>query len=220
MKAKMFNLQAYDPHRPGGLSGGSKKIEPEIWKEFEENPTRIVMESEQLMMALEEHTLNQEEAVVRDASLPSIEEIEIAQEGWETGRLIKVRNKQGTFRKMILASYDSTCCMTGINVPELLIASHIAPWASHPKNRLDPRNGLCLNALHDRAFDRGLISVDAKRIIKVSERMKEAAKESEKASFIAASDGREINMPKKENFSPSAEFLEYHHKNIFVDNHA
>ena len=68
-------------------------------------------------------------------------------------RLSKARVNQRFFRDLILDNYQSQCCLTGIAVPDLLIASHIVPWADDPKNRLNPCNGLCLNALHDKAFD-------------------------------------------------------------------
>lgn len=42
-----------------------------------------------------------------------------------------------------------------------MVASHIKPWkASDSKTeRLAPDNGLLLNALHDKAFDQGLITI-------------------------------------------------------------
>jgi putative restriction endonuclease len=54
------------------------------------------------------------------------------------------------------------CCISGINVPRLLVASHIKPWSEFPEERLDPRNGLCLSSIHDAAFDAGLITLDKK----------------------------------------------------------
>jgi putative restriction endonuclease len=73
-------------------------------------------------------------------------------------RMGKVRYGQSFFREMVLASYDGRCALSEISEPELLVASHIAPWAADKERRLDPRNGLCLNSLLDRAFDRGLIA--------------------------------------------------------------
>lgn len=75
-------------------------------------------------------------------------------------RQCKTRISQKCFRNIILGNYHSRCSLTGIAVPDLLIASHIVPWSEDVKNRLNPSNGLCLNALHDKAFDRGLISFD------------------------------------------------------------
>jgi putative restriction endonuclease len=45
----------------------------------------------------------------------------------------------------VLAAYDYKRCITGIAISELLLASHIVPWATDPKQRMNPRNGLCLN---------------------------------------------------------------------------
>ena len=80
----------------------------------------------------------------------------------EVERTVKARRMQGVFRKLVLAAYESRCCITGNPIPDLLVASHILPWVDFPKERLNPRNGLCLSAHFDRAFDRGLISFDDK----------------------------------------------------------
>lgn len=65
--------------------------------------------------------------------------------------------------------------MTGISISELLIASHIKPWkvSNNEDEKTNPRNGLCLNALHDKAFDRGLITIDKNYKIIVSSKLKE-----------------------------------------------
>ena len=73
----------------------------------------------------------------------------------------KRRKGQDYFRHMILANYGSRCALTGIDIPQLLLASHIIPWSnkSHKKDRLNPCNGICLSALYDKAFDKGLITI-------------------------------------------------------------
>ena len=71
---------------------------------------------------------------------------DLPKEGKEKERLVKVRVNQCIFRTIILATYNNTCCISGINNPDLLIASHIAAWSKDEKNRLNPMNGLCLNA--------------------------------------------------------------------------
>lgn len=62
------------------------------------------------------------------------------------------------FRAAVLAGYDHRCALTGLDLPELIHASHIIPWADNVPRRADPTNGIALNVLHDRAFDRGLIT--------------------------------------------------------------
>lgn len=83
-----------------------------------------------------------------------------SKEGKEAIREVKTRIGQGFFRKIILSQYRTRCCITGLNVPEILRASHITSWADDKENRLNPANGLCLSATYDAAFDRHLISFD------------------------------------------------------------
>ena len=95
------------------------------------------------------------------------------------------------------------------------MASHIKPWAiSDPKTeRTNPANGLSLNALHDKAFDRGLITVTPDFIIHVSSTLKTVPGD-DSLAWLKACDKREIFLPEK--FVPQREFLEYHNDVIFV----
>lgn len=68
-------------------------------------------------------------------------------------RLANARRGQDFFRRMVLSSYDYKCAITGISHSELLVAGHIKTWAADEENRMNPRNGLCLNRLHDKAFE-------------------------------------------------------------------
>ena len=90
-----------------------------------------------------------------------INHFDITKEGEDVASETKRRKGQDYFRHMILANYGGRCALTGINIRELLLASHIIPWAdkSHKKDRLNPCNGICLSALYDRAFDKGLITI-------------------------------------------------------------
>ena len=73
---------------------------------------------------------------------------------------MQARRGQALFRDRVLAPYKSRCALTGTKDPRVLNASHILSWSDHPDHRMWPTNGICLNALHDRAFDRHLISFD------------------------------------------------------------
>ena len=87
----------------------------------------------------------------------------------ERESLIKSRIGQGSFRSALLKKYHGTCIVTGITLKNLLIASHIKPWAvSTNTERLSTENGLLLSANYDRLFDGGLISFDNNRKILVS----------------------------------------------------
>lgn len=74
--------------------------------------------------------------------------------------LIRTLHQQG-FRRDLLNIWDGKCALTGMNIPELLRASHIKPWCGcNSKERLDANNGLLLAVHIDGLFDRGLISFD------------------------------------------------------------
>ena len=68
-------------------------------------------------------------------------------------RIVNTRVNQSFFRKTIHASYNNSCCITGLNNSKLLIAGHIKPWGLDKQNHLNPRNGILLNGLHDKAFE-------------------------------------------------------------------
>ncbi|MZJ69055.1 HNH endonuclease [Collinsella aerofaciens] len=90
-------------------------------------------------------------------------------EGKEREAIVSMRVNQKFFRNTLLVNYNSRCSLTGLTNKALLVASHIKPRAvSDPKTeRLAPDNGLLLNALHDKAFDRGLITItkDLKMVV-------------------------------------------------------
>ena len=121
---------------------------------------------------------------------------------------------QNFFRQTILSTYYNTCCITGIQLPQLLVASHITPWSVDEKNRLNPHNGLCLNALHDKAFDKGLISITPDFEIKVSKKIREHETNNYIKNMFENINNTKMNVP--ERFVPEREFLEYHYKNIFM----
>ena len=42
---------------------------------------------------------------------------------------VQTRVNQGFFRSVVISAYNGKCCITGLNMPSLLIASHIKPWS-------------------------------------------------------------------------------------------
>jgi putative restriction endonuclease len=207
---KLGNFARFDPSLKErgvvGLPGGGK-LDQVIWNEFYNNWEDRAYESERLLAEYENKSL---------AQLVHIDESEI-REGKEKERLIKTRVNQSFFRSMILASYNLSCCVTGIKIPGLLVGSHIVPWSQDSANRLNPRNGLCLNALHDKAFDLYLFSVDADLKIILSKRLKkEKANKAIQENFLQF-EGKQITEPRK--FLPDEQFLlkhnqVFHSKNV------
>lgn len=73
--------------------------------------------------------------------------------------IVKARIGQGKFREDLLKLWNDECPITGVNAPELLIASHIVSWQlSNSSEKVDPYNGLPLSPNVDKLFDRGDIS--------------------------------------------------------------
>ena len=200
---KLVNLASFDPTlQARGIKGAANasKLDKEVWNEFYNNWDAALIESEKLLAKAKHTTIEK---------LNQIDISDLNKQGLDKERLVKTRINQSIFRKMILAAYNSTCCITGMNNPDLLLASHITPWSKDEKNRLNPTNGLCLNALHDRAFDKGLISISAKDYtLMVSSKLKgKDVPESVKTNFLQI-EKQLIHLPDK--FLPSKDQLKIH----------
>lgn len=206
LNMKIGNFGRLDPElkKQGivGLSHGSK-LEEDVWDEFNGNWEKLSYESEQLI------------AKFSNKPIEEISDIEISdiKEGIEKETIIKQRVNQSFFRSTVLSSYYFKCCITGLSIPEFLVAGHIIPWSKNSENRLNPRNGLCLNSIHDKAFDRGFITITPEFNIKVSNVFKDFEKEKAVHDFFLRYDNQKINLPDK--FLPMKEFLDYHYHNIF-----
>ena len=112
-----------------------------------------------------------------------------------------------------MASYNNTCCITGIQQPEILIAGHIKPWSIDKKNRLNPQNGIAINALHDKAFECGLLTITPDYIIKFSSVLKKQIKSETINDYFLKYENRQIFLPSR--FLPDGEFLKYHNQERF-----
>lgn len=203
---KLGNFASFDPSlKERGIKGASNasKLDKKIWDEFYKNWDAALIESENLL------------AKAKHTTIEKLNRIDLSdlKQGLEKERLIKTRVNQSIFRTMILAAYNNTCAITGINNTSLLIASHISGWSNDEKNRLNPTNGICLNALHDKAFDNGLITIDAEDYtVRISSKLKvRHVSDSIKMNFLNL-EGNIINLPDK--FLPSKEFLKIHNDNF------
>ena len=200
---KLGNFASLDPtlkaRNIGGLPNAGELTE-RVWDEFYNNWDDALIESE-ILLAKKRHTTVEK--------LNNIDIVALQKEGLDKKRLVKTRVNQSIFRTVILATYDNSCCMTGIDNPDLLIASHIVPWSKDHKNRLNPTNGICLNALHDRAFDKGLITISAKDYtIKVSSKLKKKETSDSIGYNFLKMEGKQIYLPDK--FLPDKEQLKTH----------
>lgn len=187
---KLANFASIDPTLERIGAKNVSKLDRAVWDEFFADWESLVYESE-LQMA---------ELGMADEPEPTP-----AKTGTMRSATVKVRINQDFFRKMILSSYNGACCITGIDNRELLVASHIVPWSQDAKNRLNPMNGLCLNALHDRAFDAGLISLDDDYRVMVSKRVRH--------DLLGAYDRKPIRLPGR--FLPDRRFIAFHRVQVF-----
>ena len=204
---KLANFARLDPSLKkraivGASHGGKGEIE--IWDEFSQDWESLSFESERLLARMTGKSIEQ---------LSHLDENELPKQGKEREAFLRIRVNQNFFRAAVLTAYGFRCCITELSVPELLNASHIIPWSVSNKNRVNPRNGLCLNAIHDRAFDRGLLTILPNYTIKISAVLKKLSKNIAVKDFLLRYDGLSIKRP--ERFLPDINFLSYHNEKIF-----
>jgi putative restriction endonuclease len=204
LNMKIGNIGRLDPElkKQGivGLKHGSK-LEEEVWEEFNGDWESLAFESEALI------------AKLSDKSIEEVVEIEDIKEGVDKEVLVKQRVNQNFFRSTILSSYYFKCCITGLSIPEFLVSSHIVPWSKNKENRLNPRNGLCLNSLHDKAFDRGFLTITPDYVVKLSSSFGDYLESYSVQEYFVKYQDQKIMLPDK--FLPKKDFLDYHNQNIF-----
>ena len=206
---RLVNYASYDPQlKQRGISGmthGGKKC-GEYWNEYTSDRERLLFESENILAQREGTTIEKKyEQEIRDIPQGITGETKI--------REVKTRVNQNVFRQIVLSNYDNRCALTGIDLSELLVASHIIPWSRNEQERLNPENGICLSSLYDKAFDKGLISfTDNKRVI-FSTRLKENVGKEYYAKYFEPVENVMLVTPRKYHINPA--FLEWHRDCIF-----
>jgi putative restriction endonuclease len=198
---KLVNFASLDPSlQARGIKGAtnSSKLDKEIWEEFYNNWDHLAFESEMLYNNANQQQIDEDEFEMKT--------------GEEKERMIMARVNQSFFRSTLLASYNNKCCVTGISKTELLIASHIVPWARDGKNRLNPRNGILINALHDKAFEYGYITISKDyKILVCDELLRE--KDSSGERYLKHIHNKDLILPSR--FLPDLEFIKYHNQERF-----
>ena len=205
---RLNNFASVDPFHQqrgiGGLPGGKKQVEP-IWAEFINNKDELLFESERILAGKEHVSIEDKFSI----DLKGTEHLK----GEYKIREVKTRVNQNVFRQIVIANYSGKCAITGIDIPDLLLASHIIPWSKNENERLNPENGICLSALYDRAFDKGYIGINEKFEILLSSVLKKKNKELYHTKHFSSLVGSKIILPKK--YYPKKEFLQFHMDKIF-----
>jgi len=205
---KLVNFASLDSaHRDRGVAGMSNvsRLDREVWDEYGHQ-----------WHLLAEHAFNRpdQNQELHPPTTKKAVTFDATQECTEAWTTVSVRRRQSFFRNVVLAAYCNRCCITRIGAPALLRASHIVPWAESIENRVNPMNGLCLNALHDAAFDRGFITLDEDRRLVVGCGTAEAMPSDVFHHNFRRYEGHPIALP--ERYGPGEEFLAHHRNNVFV----
>ena len=194
---KACNFAALDDSLQRRVIPHASKLDSEVWQSFRDDPEMLLpVFARQTGMEAPPPGLAEEAAAPLRPATPQA-----------TERIVAVRQRLGQdfFRRMVLAAWAERCPLTGIDDARLLNASHIVAWKDDPANRLNPRNGICLNTLHDRAFDRHLITFDEDmRLVIAPDVPREARRVLERV------DSPRLAMP--ERFRPDSAFLEAHRR--------
>lgn len=205
LKMKIGNFGSFDPElKKRGIVGlaNTSKLDEEIWVEYSQDWEKLAYDSEKLILKFEGKDIDKE-----------LEEFDFEEKiGEDKIRKVKTRVNQNFFRQAVLSSYNFSCAITGLKITEMLIASHIIPWKDRKETRVNPKNGICLNVFHDKAFDKGFLTITTDFKIKVSNFIYEKY-DSETVKWFKEYDNYKMILP--ERFVPDFEFLEFHNKNIF-----
>lgn len=165
---RLTNFASVDPFHLQrgikGLEGGKKQVKP-IWDEFIDNREELLFESERILAG-------KEHIGIEDKFAEALQDIR-SSKGEDKMREVRTRVNQYVFRRIVIANYGGKCAITGIDIPDLLLASHIIPWSKNEQERLNPENGICLSPLYDRAYDKGYIGINESFEVIVSSTIKE-----------------------------------------------
>ena len=204
VKMKVGNFGSFDPElKKRGIVGlaNASKLDKEIWEYYSDKWDLLAYDSYLIEQKLSSGT-------EKDKSIAEIDTFPI---GIEQERIVRTRVNQQFFRNTVLASYNYSCCITGLSHNDLLEACHIVDWAIDEHNRTNPCNGLCLNPLFHKAYDCHYIGITPDYEIKVSDRLFDNKETPNNIrDFFMQYDNSKIILPNR--FLPSKELLDIHYQ--------
>ena len=181
---KLGNFGAFDPQLAArnisGLAHGSK-LDRAVWDEFHQDWNGLVVLAHDLRS--------------RVGPTQSSEYVPVAPSG-PSEKIVTATQRlhQSFFRDAVLSSYNNRCCITGLPIPECLVAGHIIPWSKDESRRADPTNGVCLSATFDCLFECGLIAIEDDYTLRVDRSLQES-KDQAIAELVSRRQGRAIFLP-------------------------
>ena len=201
---KLGNFASLDPAMNGkGLTKASK-ADKDLIDEYLENSEELIIEIEETWGKLKykNNTHNMEENI-----------LSFEYDATEKNSVVKTRLVQSFFRNTVLCSYSYECAICTIDLKELLVASHIIPWSHNEKLRANPKNGILLCNLHDKAFDKGLITINSDFKIMLGTRIFDKQDNKMIKDAFLRYNNQMMSFPKR--FKPEQEYLEYHRDKIY-----
>mgnify|MGYP003148282537 CR=1 FL=1 len=204
---KLGNLGSFDPTLAArGVTGlvNTSRLDREIWDEFSDDWEALLDEGERIAQSGE---------YPGSRSAPGLLDERLPEGPTEVMRTAKVRRGQQFFRSAVVSSYRERCCFCGLDLPDLLVAGHIVPWSERQGIRPDPRNGLSLCAIHDRAYDVGHATVGTDLRIRLSSVVSASTSDAVRR-MLGSLSGQRIEAPSR--FGPRPEYLEWHVAHRFL----
>lgn len=202
---KACNFASLDPQQKDRnikALGNVSRADRELWEDFAIDSEAVAQKAEAAYAT-----------IIGQVPPEPPDDIIVPEGPTEVERALKTRRVQSFFRAAVLAAYENRCALTGLSISELLNASHIVPWSVNTRLRANPRNGICLNVFHDRAFDRGLITFDQSFRVVLSPRIEESDESVVHKELLLNFVGQPLRLPLR--FLPEIESLEYHRQYIF-----
>lgn len=214
---KLGNLRSLDnSHESKGLVNISK-MDRQVWYQYLNKPYDLVVAYEESLRLFTDDVFQAADSGILLPFGQKEKQQNIQQDrqkyAEEDSYSWSLRRKgQYAFRLALLSNYTFQCCLSGITTTDMLLASHIVPWSKDENNRLNPQNGLLLNALLDRAFDKGLITFSPLTYQTI---IAERIKDPPLVHYLSQFKGKKIKLPNNPQRWPKKEFLEYHNDTIF-----
>ncbi|WP_339691034.1 HNH endonuclease [uncultured Parasphingorhabdus sp.] len=202
---KMLNLAGLNPKI---LSSGRvglqnySKLDESVWTRFSSDWFILAEQTEKISLLIQKHESTsalrepKQDFKLRDPNANTTAQAFVEQ-----------RRGQDFFRKAVMANYQDRCCISGIAEPRLLVASHIIPWKDDIANRLNPENGLALSATLDKAFDKGLLTINRNLEVKISKVLLKHSNAETRGYFEPYHERR---MAEPDRFNPKPEFIDWH----------
>lgn len=213
---KLVHFASLDPyHQKRGIKGpgnpGNNAIK--IFDEFKNNLDELLYESEILLAKYQNRSIINE--YLSEEELKTVKTLDLSKKaGLDIKRMVKTRVNQELFRRVIIGNYYHSCAICGLNIPSLLIASHILKWSDKKEERLNPENGICLCNLHDRAFELGYLGIKSDYKIIISESVHVVADKNTLNALFTRHNNQQIILPDK--FYPNKDFLDLHFNQSFI----